>query len=468
MGEISNNPVDNQKDLIDLLKKYGFKTTQDFYLCKNFNELNRVYLNFNQIKANLDYDVDGLVYKVNDFKLQKRLGARSSSPRWAIAHKFKPLESFTKILSIEIQVGRTGTLSPVAKLEPVEIGGVIVSSATLHNEDFIKGFDNNGNKIRGGVDIRVGDLVSVYRAGDVIPKIKSVSLSERSINSKEYIFPKFCPDCGNEVKKEKNESSIRCHAGLSCKSQVIERLKHFVSKQAFSIEGFAEKQLLQLYDLAWIKSPTDIFYLETKHGHNSKIPLKNLDNWGEKSADNLFKAIEKSKKIPLNKFIFSLGIRYVGEVVASMLAKYYIEWDIFYDKMKNLSQKNNSALDELVNIDGIGLKSVHELKLFFSNKVSLEITLELPKLIKIEKYQQKNIISPISDMSLVFTGTLETMSRSEAKSIAENMGAKVSSTISSNTNLLISGISSGSKLNRARDKGIKVITENEWLELIKK
>ena len=468
MGEISNNPVDNQKDLIDLLKKYGFKTTQDFYLCKNFNELNRVYLNFNQIKANLDYDVDGLVYKVNDFKLQKRLGARSSSPRWAIAHKFKPLESFTKILSIEIQVGRTGTLSPVAKLEPVEIGGVIVSSATLHNEDFIKGFDNNGNKIRGGVDIRVGDLVSVYRAGDVIPKIKSVSLSERSINSKEYIFPKFCPDCGNEVKKEKNESSIRCHAGLSCKSQVIERLKHFVSKQAFSIEGFAEKQLLQLYDLDWIKSPTDIFYLETKHGHNSKIPLKNLDNWGEKSADNLFKAIEKSKKIPLNKFIFSLGIRYVGEVVASMLAKYYIEWDIFYDKMKNLSQKNNSALDELVNIDGIGLKSVHELRLFFSNKVSLEITLELPKLIEIEKYQQKNINSPISDMSLVFTGTLETMSRSEAKSIAENMGAKVSSTISSNTNLLISGISSGSKLNRARDKGIKVITENEWLELIKK
>ena len=468
LGEISNNPVYNQKDLIDLLKKYGFKTTQDFYLCKNFNELNRVYLNFNQIKANLDYDVDGLVYKVNDFKLQKRLGARSSSPRWAIAHKFKPLESFTKILSIEIQVGRTGTLSPVAKLEPVEIGGVIVSSATLHNEDFIKGFDNNGNKIRGGVDIRVGDLVSVYRAGDVIPKIKSVSLSERSINSKEYIFPKFCPDCGNEVKKEKNESSIRCHAGLSCKSQVIERLKHFVSKQAFSIEGFAEKQLLQLYDLDWIKSPTDIFYLETKHGHNSKIPLKNLDNWGEKSADNLFKAIEKSKKIPLNKFIFSLGIRYVGEVVASMLAKYYIEWDIFYDKMKNLSQKNNSALDELVNIDGIGLKSVHELKLFFSNKVSLEITLELPKLIEIEKYQQKNISSPISDMSLVFTGTLETMSRSEAKSIAENMGAKVSSTISSNTNLLISGISSGSKLNRARDKGIKVITENEWLELIKK
>jgi len=468
LGEISNNPVDNQKDLIDLLKKYSFKTNQDFYLCKNFNELNRVYLNFNQIKANLDYDVDGLVYKVNDFKLQKRLGARSSSPRWAIAHKFKPLESFTKILSIEIQVGRTGTLSPVAKLEPVEIGGVVVSSATLHNEDFIKGFDNNGNKIRGGVDIRVGDLVSVYRAGDVIPKIKSVSLSERSINSKEYIFPKFCPDCGNEVKKEKNESSIRCHAGLSCKSQVIERLKHFVSKQAFSIEGFAEKQLLQLYDLNWIKSPTDIFYLETKHGHNSKIPLKNLDNWGEKSADNLFKAIEKSKKIPLNKFIFSLGIRYVGEVVASMLAKYYIKWDIFYDKMKNLSQKNNSALDELVNIDGIGLKSVHELKLFFSNKVSLEITLELPKLIEIEKYQQKNISSPISDMSLVFTGTLETMSRSEAKSIAENMGAKVSSTISSNTNLLISGISSGSKLNRARDKGIKVITENEWLELIKK
>ena len=468
LGEISNNPVDNQKDLIDLLKKYGFKTTQDFYLCKNFNELNRVYLNFNQIKANLDYDVDGLVYKVNDFKLQKRLGARSSSPRWAIAHKFKPLESFTKILSIEIQVGRTGTLSPVAKLEPVEIGGVIVSSATLHNEDFIKGFDNNGNKIRGGVDIRVGDLVSVYRAGDVIPKIKSVSLSERSINSKEYIFPKFCPDCGNEVKKEKNESSIRCHAGLSCKSQVIERLKHFVSKQAFSIEGFAEKQLLQLYDLDWIKSPTDIFYLETKHGHNSKIPLKNLDNWGEKSADNLFKAIEKSKKIPLNKFIFSLGIRYVGEVVASMLAKHYIEWDIFYDQMKNLSQKNNSAFDELVNIDGIGLKSVHELRLFFSNKVSLEITLELPKLIEIEKYQQKNISSPISDMSLVFTGTLETMSRSEAKSIAENMGAKVSSTISSNTNLLISGISSGSKLNRARDKGIKVITENEWLELIKK
>ncbi len=468
LGEISNNPVDNQKDLIELLKKYGFKTNQDFYLCNNFKGLNRVYENFIKLKENLDYDVDGLVYKVNDFNLQKRLGARSSSPRWAIAHKFKPKESFTKILSIEIQVGRTGTLSPVAKLEPVEIGGVIVSSATLHNKDFIKGFDNNGHKIRGGVDIRVGDLVSVYRAGDVIPKIKSVSLSERSIDSKEYTFPKFCPDCGSNVKKENNESSIRCYAGLSCKSQVIERLKHFVSKKAFSIEGFAEKQILQLYDLHWIKSPTDIFYLEKKHGHNSDSPLKKLDNWGERSADKLFKSIDESKKIPLNKFIFSLGIRFIGEVVASILAKYYKEWELFYDKMKNLSQEKNPAFDELVNIDGIGLKCVNELKLFFSNKESLKITFELPKLIEIEKFQQKNVSSSISDMSLVFTGTLETMSRSEAKSIAEKMGAKVSSTISSNTNLLISGISSGSKLDKAREKGIKVITENEWLELIKK
>ena len=261
LGEISHNLVDNQKDLIVLLQKYGFKTNEEFYFCNNLRELMAVYEGFNQKREKLDYDVDGLVYKVNDFSLQKRLGARSTSPRWAIAHKFKPEESFTKILSIEIQVGRTGTLSPVAKLDPVEIGGVMVSSATLHNEDFIKGFDSSGNKIREGVDIRVGDLVSIYRAGDVIPKIKSVSLSERGKDSTPYIFPKFCPDCGSIVRKE-NESSIRCYAGLSCKSQVIERIKHFVSKKAFSIDGFAEKQISQLYDLGWIQSPVDIFFLK--------------------------------------------------------------------------------------------------------------------------------------------------------------------------------------------------------------
>ena len=426
-----------------------------------------VYEDFNQKREKLDYDVDGLVYNVNDFSLQKRLGARSTSPRWAIAHKFKPVESFTKILSIEIQVGRTGTLSPVAKLDPVEIGGVMVSSATLHNEDFIKGFDSSGNKIREGVDIRVGDLVSIYRAGDVIPKIKSVSLSERGKDSTPYIFPKFCPDCGSIVRKE-NESSIRCYAGLSCKSQVIERIKHFVSKKAFSIDGFAEKQISQLYDLGWIQSPVDIFFLKKKHGHTSDLSIKSLDNWGEKSADKLFIAIEKSKKITLDKFIFSLGIRYVGEVVSSILAKYYEEWEVFCKKMENLSLKNSLSLEELLNIDGIGLKSVNELRLFFSNNESLKIIYELPKLIEIEKIQLKNIESSISNMSIVFTGTLETMSRSEAKSIAEKMGAKVSSTISSNTDLLISGDSAGSKLKKAKEKDIKVITENEWLDLIKK
>ena len=467
LGEISHNLVDNQKDLIVLLQKYGFKTNEEFYFCNNLRELMAVYEDFNQKREKLDYDVDGLVYKVNDFSLQKRLGARSTSPRWAIAHKFKPEESFTKILSIEIQVGRTGTLSPVAKLDPVEIGGVMVSSATLHNEDFIKGFDSSGNKIREGVDIRVGDLVSIYRAGDVIPKIKSVSLSERGKDSTPYIFPKFCPDCGSIVRKE-NESSIRCYAGLSCKSQVIERIKHFVSKKAFSIDGFAEKQISQLYDLGWIQSPVDIFFLKKKHGHTSDLSIKSLDNWGEKSADKLFIAIEKSKKITLDKFIFSLGIRYVGEVVSSILAKYYEEWEVFCKKMENLSLKNNLALEELLNIDGIGLKSVNELRLFFSNNESLKIIHELPKFIEIEKFQLKNIQSSISNMSIVFTGTLETMSRSEAKSIAEKMGAKVSSTISSNTDLLISGDSAGSKLKKAKEKDIKVITENEWLDLIKK
>ncbi|MEE2621834.1 MAG: NAD-dependent DNA ligase LigA [Pseudomonadota bacterium] len=467
LGEISHNLVDNQKDLIVLLQKYGFKTNEEFYFCNNLRELMAVYEDFNQKREKLDYDVDGLVYKVNDFSLQKRLGARSTSPRWAIAHKFKPEESFTKILSIEIQVGRTGTLSPVAKLDPVEIGGVMVSSATLHNEDFIKGFDSSGNKIREGVDIRVGDLVSIYRAGDVIPKIKSVSLSERGKDSTPYIFPKFCPDCGSIVRKE-NESSIRCYAGLSCKSQVIERIKHFVSKKAFSIDGFAEKQISQLYDLGWIQSPVDIFFLKKKHGHTSDLSIKSLDNWGEKSADKLFIAIEKSKKITLDKFIFSLGIRYVGEVVSSILAKYYEEWEVFCKKMENLSLKNNLAMEELLNIDGIGLKSVNELRLFFSNNESLKIIHELPKFIEIEKFQLKNIQSSISNMSIVFTGTLETMSRSEAKSIAKKMGAKVSSTISSNTDLLISGDSAGSKLKKAKEKDIKVITENEWLDLIKK
>ncbi len=467
LAGMGHNLASSQEQLLKVLSQFGFSINHDYQICAGIDELFQAYELICNKRELLEYEVDGIVYKVNDFNYQERLGSRSNSPRWAIAHKFPPKESFTKLISIEIQVGRTGTLSPVAKLEPVEIGGVIVSSATLHNEDFIRGYDNTGAKIRDGIDIRVGDLVSVYRAGDVIPKIKSINLSERSRDSEPFVFPISCPECGSKVIKEKNESVTRCNAGLSCRAQVLERLKHFVSKQGFCIDGFGEKQIINFYDLGWLSQPADIFRLRKNHGENSEKPLEELVNWGKKSADKLFNSIETSRTISLEKFINALGIRYVGEVVSLLLARYYECWPTFYTKMISISEGELDVLEELYNIDGIGLKSAEELKNYFSNKENQILCEELASEINVIKSISKRVSSPVSGLTVVFTGSLHSMTRSEAKSYAEKMGAKVSNTISSKTDILISGDGAGLKLKKAKEFGIKVLAEKDWFNLIK-
>ena len=464
---IAYSLASSQKKLMSVLRDFGFIINRHSTFCIGVDDLIKAYEKISKRRDNLDYEIDGVVYKVNNFNYQERLGARTNSPRWAIAHKFVPDECFTKLLSIEIQVGRTGTLSPVAKLEPVEIGGVTVSSATLHNEDFIKGYDNSGKKIRNGIDIRIGDLVSVYRAGDVIPKVKSINLAERMKGSEPFVFPRFCPECGSKVEKLENESVNRCQAGLSCRAQVVERLKHFASKQCCSIEGFGEKQILNLYNLGWVSTPVDIFRLKSNHGQYAVEPLEELENWGRKSAENLFASIDKSRNLSLEKFINALGIRYVGEGVSLILARYYETWELFYKKMFKIVGGGTAELNELKSIDGIGSKSVEEMRLYFSENENQKLVEELSLEINVKRLISKNISGPISGLTIVFTGSLEGMSRSEAKSSAEKMGAKVSNAISSKTDILVCGLAAGSKLKRAKDIGVKVLTEREWLDYVK-
>ena len=467
LGSTSENVATSQEDLMKVLQGFGFLINSYSQVCLGVRELLKAYESICNERENIGYEVDGIVYKVNNFIYQNRLGSRSNSPRWAIAHKFNPEESFTKLVSIEIQVGRTGTLSPVAKLEPVEVGGVLVSSVTLHNENFIKGFDNLGNPIRDGTDIRVGDLVSVYRAGDVIPKIKTVNLVEREKDSKPFIFPAKCPVCGSKVVKLENESVTRCCAGLACRAQVLERLKHFVSKQAVSIEGLGEKQINDFYDLGWVTTPVDIFRLSLAHGQNSERPLEQLENWGRKSAENLFKSIDRSRNVSLQRFINSLGIRYVGEVISQVLARYYETWEMFHKKMMGISTGGTDELEELNSIDGIGGKSVEELRIYFSSNENQKLVRDLCLEINVARVVLKSVSNYFSGLTLVFTGTMEAMSRSEAKAIAERMGAKVSSSISSKTDILVAGNSAGSKLQKAEKTGVRIVTEKEWLDLIK-
>ncbi|MFL2790766.1 MAG: NAD-dependent DNA ligase LigA [Paracoccaceae bacterium] len=458
--------VPSQEKLMSILSNFGFMINHHSKICNGVSELIEAYEKISKRRETLDYEIDGVVYKVNNFNYQERLGARTNSPRWAIAHKFVPEECFTKLLSIEIQVGRTGTLSPVAKLEPVEIGGVVVSSATLHNEDFIKGYDNSGKIIRNGIDIRIGDLVSVYRAGDVIPKIKSINLAERTNASKPFLFPLNCPTCGSKVVKLQNESVTRCHAGLSCSAQVVERLKHFASKSCCHIEGFGEKQILNFYNLGWVTTPVDIFRLESNHGRYSSKPLEKLENWGRKSAEKLFASINNSRNLSLERFINALGIRYVGEGVSLILARYYETWVQFNKKMLKIAEGRVAEFDELNNIDGIGLKSAEELKLYFSKSENQKLVELLSLEINVLRLISKNVSGPISGLTIVFTGSLESMSRSEAKSSAEKMGAKVSNTISSKTDMLVCGRAAGSKVTKAKEIGVKILTEGEWIDYV--
>lgn len=352
-GDLSAPLADTQMAAIERLETLGFVTNPLTALCKGPSEMLAQFAKIEGKRATLGYDIDGVVYKVNDLVLQQRLGFRSTTPRWATAHKFPAELAWTRLETIDIQVGRTGALSPVARLHPVTVGGVVVSNATLHNEDYIQGLDSKGAEIRGGKDVRIGDWVQVYRAGDVIPKVADVDLSKRPDDSTPYIFPITCPECGSDAVREPGDAVRRCTGGLICPAQAVEKLKHFVSRAAFDIEGLGAKQVEQFYTDGWIAEPADIFTLKDSYA-SGMHQLKNREGWGEKSAKNLFEAIEVKRDIPFARLLFALGIRHVGEAASNLIALHYGDWNSFEAAMAEAKDLTGPAWDDLIGIDGVG------------------------------------------------------------------------------------------------------------------
>jgi len=467
-GELSSPLANTQTGAIARLKEMGFSTNPLMETCNGPKALIEQYAKIEDQRATLGYDIDGVVYKVDDLSLQSRLGFRATTPRWAIAHKFPAEIAHTRIEAIEIQVGRTGALSPVARLLPVTVGGVVVSNATLHNEDYIKGIDGKGNAIREGRDIRVGDWVEVYRAGDVIPKIRDVDLSKRPSDSIVYEFPSTCPECGSPAIRETGDSVARCMGGIICPAQAVEKLKHFVSRGAFDIDGLGAKQIEMFYkdaDLP-IKEPSDIFTLETRDAENF-TKLKNRDGWGEKSATNLFAAINEKRKIPLSKLIYALGIRHVGDTSASLLANNYGSWDAFIAVMDAANDHIGEAWETLNAIDGVGSVMATALVDTFHGHDTRSAIDRLIEQLDIQDMAARDTSgSPVTGKIVVFTGSLELMTRAEAKVRAENLGAKVSGSVSKKTDYVVAGPGAGSKAKKAAELGVTVLSEAEWLALI--
>ena len=469
-GELTE-PLDiSQFGAIKKLKNLGFKTNSHTKLCKTIDEALAHYEELSKIRSDLGYDIDGIVYKVDSLNLQDRLGYRSTTPRWAIAHKFPAEYSWTQLEAIDIQVGRTGALSPVARLQPVTVGGVVVSNATLHNQDYIEGRDSSGKEIRSGKDIRINDWVEVYRAGDVIPKISDVDLTRRHVDSLPYTFPSNCPECGSKAIRDEGDAVIRCTGGIDCPAQAIEKLKHFVSRKAFDIEGLGGKQIELFFadEVLPVKEPADIFTLKLRD-QNNLTKLKDRHGFGQKSAKNLFEAIENKKTIEFSRFLFSLGIRHVGENVAKILARHFLSWSKFVESITISQNKESQEYLDLVAIDGIGTTVVSSLLSAFESGSEKNIINRLANHLNIlDEIPPDGENSFISGKTLVFTGTLEKMSRSEAKSLAENFGAKVSGSVSAKTDLVIAGPGAGSKIKKAEELGLKVLDETEWLSLIGK
>ena len=445
----------SQYEFLEFLKHSNFKTNPLSKIIKNIKELEKNYNNLEQLRSGLDYDIDGIVYKINDLELQKRLGNLSNSPRWAIAHKFSAEKAFTKINDIEIQVGRTGALTPVAKVDPINVGGVMVSNATLHNEDEI---------IR--KDIRIGDTVCIQRAGDVIPQVVYVDLSKRGKKTEAYNFPGKCP-CGNDTIKEYNEISKKTDAvrrcpdiGYECSYMAKEKLKHLISKDALNIDGFGKKVVDNFWNLKLIKVPSDIFKLDYKI-------VKELEGWGELSCNNLIKSIERSKKLSLAKFIYAIGIRHIGQENAKILASYFKS----ITKFKKLFDSSliKAELNNLIEIDGIGETQIKALESFFSNKKNIKVINDLIDCLQISNFE--NITSGIfTNKTLMFTGGFSKMSRSEAKTLAESQGGKVLGSISKKLNYLVIGDSkpTNNKVQKAKDLQVEIISEKKWYELLKR
>tara|TARA_Y100000590_G_scaffold456404_1_gene606952 strand:- start:4973 stop:7063 length:2091 start_codon:yes stop_codon:yes gene_type:complete len=452
-GEISKEiAFKSQKEFLDIIRHYGFPTNEDFKICKNFNDIEIFYNEIEKKRDKLKYDIDGIVYKINYIDVQKRLGLVGRAPRWAIARKFPAEKAETQINDIKIQVGRTGILTPVAELNPVLIGGVRVSRVSLHNQDEI---DRK--------DIRIGDTIKLQRAGDVIPQVISVDLSKRLKNSKKFIIPDKCPCCKSKTHRKENEVAVKCTGGLSiCEDQQLGSLEYFVSRNAFNIEGLGGKNLKKFWMEGFIKYPFDIFYLD-----KFKEKIISKEGFGEKSYLNLIKSINEKKIISLEKFIYSLGIPQIGQRTSNLLSKHFKNFHKWFISIENLSNGNVKVYNDYINIDGIGPDVVDDIKNFFNNE-KIKIVKKLSQsLKKIEDYKfliKSN--SKLSEKIIVFTGTLEKMSRSEAKSKAEELGAKVTNSVSNKTDYVIAGKDSGSKEKKAKDLKIKVLNENEWMKFL--
>jgi len=452
-GAVEPNIFKSQFKFLETISKWNFVVNPLSRVIKNINEIEKQHFKIDQLRSSLDYDIDGLVYKVNDLNLQKRLGNTSNSPRWATAYKFSAEKAITKIKDIVIQVGRTGAITPVAKVEPVTVGGVVVSNATLHNEDEIE-----------RKDIRVGDTIKIQRAGDVIPQVVSVDNSKRDNHAKKFIFPNRCL-CGAETKKEFSKSTKkydavrRCSKGYDCKFTAKEKLKHIVSKEAFNIDGLGKKVIEQFWDLDLIKKPANIFELD----YNK---IKKLEGWGELSINNLKKAITKSQFITLDKFIFSIGIRHIGQENAKILAGFFGSVKEFRNLFKLKNRKK--ILANLFDLDGIGETQIESIDNFFLSKTNIKIIQELINKLTIKNYIVHNTGGKFSNKKLMFTGGFQNISRSEAKAIAEHNGGKVLGSISKKLNFLVVGDNKPTKkkIDQAKELNIKIVLEKEWNEIL--
>jgi len=454
LGEISESFADTHFEIREKLKAWGIPET-DFKLCASVSDIMDNYEDIQEARASLDFDIDGVVYKVNRLDYQERLGFVSRAPRWATAHKFPAEQAITRLNEIEIQVGRTGALTPVARLEPVTVGGVVVSNATLHNADEIE-----------RKDTRIGDMVVIQRAGDVIPQVVKVLTDKREGNPPKFEFPTECPECGSAAIREGDDVVTRCTGGLVCPAQAVERLKHFVSRLAFDIDGLGAKIIEQFYEDGLIKNPDDIFTLEERN-KGTLTPIRAREGFGDLSEKNLFKSINDRRNIAFNRFIYALGIRQVGEATAKRLASTYGNLSTLKSSMIAAQDQESESYQDLINIEDIGPAVAEDLIAFVAEEHNIQILDALDNHLDIQPYDApQSSDSPVSGKTVVFTGTLTKMSRQEAKAKAESLGAKVSGSVSKKTDYVIAGEDAGSKLKKAKDLEIEVLSEDDWLKLI--
>jgi DNA ligase (NAD+) len=468
-GQISQMPADTQSGMIGWFERCGFTTNPLTKLCHSVEQLIAFHRGIEEQRSHLDYDIDGVVYKVDRLDWQERLGFVSRTPRWAIAHKFPAERAITVLRDIEIQVGRTGSFTPVGKLEPVGVGGVIVQNVSLHNEDYIKGIGGDGEQLREGRDIRIGDTVIVQRAGDVIPQVVDVVIDKRPKGAREFHFPKKCPcPLHTDVVREETATGeegarARCTGEFACPYQRIEHLKLFASRRAFDIDGLGEKQIEFFFEQGWVKEPADIFTLPAR---NNRIRLGEHEGYGETSVRNLFAAIEGRRRIALERFIFALGMRHVGDTTALALARGYGSWTAFHDACLKVARGDEEAIAEMDALDQIGETVIASIKAYFGESHNRGIVERLTKEVTILDTEKPKSNSAIAGKTVVFTGALEKMTRDEAKAMAERLGAKVSGSVSKKTDYVVAGPGAGSKLAEAKKHGVTVLTEDEWLAMI--